>query len=198
MRTFVVCAASVLFVGAIGLATGARGQQQPDRPLPPPGPHEERKATPPVGQTPPSEMKRPSGQVQDGMQGRESMPKKDRMRAKARMNRGGSSQNVRQAQQSLKSAGFDPGPTDGVLGPNTRRALREYQGSKGLKATGTLNQKTRQALMAGTPGSPPRSDAPSGSPPGGGSPPSGSPSGTPPGGATPTPSTPRGGQPRGN
>jgi Putative peptidoglycan binding domain len=33
---------------------------------------------------------------------------------------------VREVQQSLLDAGFDPGPIDGVMGPRTKAALRKY------------------------------------------------------------------------
>jgi membrane-bound lytic murein transglycosylase B len=39
-------------------------------------------------------------------------------------------------QQALAAAGFDPGPADGILGRNTRAALRQYQKSQGLPADG--------------------------------------------------------------
>src|SRR5690242_15870914 len=34
---------------------------------------------------------------------------------------------VREAQMSLKNEGFDPGPIDGIMGPMTMTALRNYQ-----------------------------------------------------------------------
>ena len=54
---------------------------------------------------------------------------------------------IGQAQEQLKAAGVDPGPTDGVLGPQTRAALRRYQAGQGLPATGALDEATRQALL---------------------------------------------------
>jgi Putative peptidoglycan binding domain len=54
---------------------------------------------------------------------------------------------IGQAQDRLKEVGFDPGPLDGVLGPRTREALRRYQASQGLPATGALDEATRQALL---------------------------------------------------
>ena len=56
---------------------------------------------------------------------------------------------IGQAQDRLKAAGFDPGPLDGVLGPRTKEALRRYQASQGLPATGVLDEATRQALLRG-------------------------------------------------
>jgi type II secretory pathway predicted ATPase ExeA len=58
--------------------------------------------------------------------------------------RGG--EQVRLLQERLHNAGFTPGPIDGVLGPRTRRALRQFQAAHGLHATGSLNAATRQAL----------------------------------------------------
>lgn len=54
---------------------------------------------------------------------------------------------IGQAQERLKGAGFNPGPIDGVLGPQTRAALRRYQASQGLPATGALDEATRQVLL---------------------------------------------------
>jgi hypothetical protein len=54
---------------------------------------------------------------------------------------------VQQAQARLKAAGFDPGPPDGTLGPKTRDALRRYQRTKGLQATGELDAQTLDALQ---------------------------------------------------
>ena len=39
------------------------------------------------------------------------------------------SQEIRRAQERLKAAGFDPGPIDGVLGPQTKTALEKYRSS---------------------------------------------------------------------
>jgi len=39
-------------------------------------------------------------------------------------------------QRRLTRAGYDTGGADGVLGPNSRAAIAEYQRSRGLAATG--------------------------------------------------------------
>jgi peptidoglycan hydrolase-like protein with peptidoglycan-binding domain len=59
------------------------------------------------------------------------------------------SNTIRQAQQQLKAAGFDPGPVDGHLGSSTRAALSNYQAAHSLPKTGKLDQATRRSLMAG-------------------------------------------------
>jgi len=53
---------------------------------------------------------------------------------------------VQQAQERLKNSGFDPGPADGVPGGQTTTALRAYQRSQGLPATGLLDEATKTAL----------------------------------------------------
>src|SRR6185503_3365693 len=53
---------------------------------------------------------------------------------------------VKAVQAALKNKGMDPGPEDGVLGPKTQQALREFQKSNNLSATGRLDDKTVSAL----------------------------------------------------
>lgn len=53
---------------------------------------------------------------------------------------------IRQAQRQLQEAGFAPGSLDGVLGPQTRMALQQYQAKRGLPKTGELDEATRKAL----------------------------------------------------
>ena len=49
---------------------------------------------------------------------------------------------VRNLQQSLKDKGYDPGPIDGIHGPRTSAAVREYQAKEGLTVTGRLDDDT--------------------------------------------------------
>jgi TonB family protein len=53
---------------------------------------------------------------------------------------------ARQVQERLRSAGYNPGAADGVPGPQTVAALRQYQTAQGLPVTGFLDEATRQAL----------------------------------------------------
>ncbi len=55
-------------------------------------------------------------------------------------------QTIQNLQQVLKDNGFSPGPVDGVMGPQTGSAIREFQKSKSLEPTGMLDQKTQEAL----------------------------------------------------
>lgn len=56
------------------------------------------------------------------------------------------SASVREAQQALQDKGHDVGPIDGVMGPKTAAAVREFQQAQGLKATGRLDRETLSAL----------------------------------------------------
>jgi putative peptidoglycan binding protein len=53
---------------------------------------------------------------------------------------------VKKVQEALKDKGNDPGPADGVLGPQTQKALRAFQSAQGLKSTGRLDSETAKAL----------------------------------------------------
>jgi osmotically-inducible protein OsmY len=64
----------------------------------------------------------------------------------ARMRPSGSSAQVTAMQQALKDKGFDPGATDGVMGPRTAAALKAYQKSEKLPATGAMDGDTGAKL----------------------------------------------------
>lgn len=61
------------------------------------------------------------------------------------------SEQVRQAQMDLEQSGFDPGPTDGIWGPQTRSAVLDFQRAHNMEATGQLDGRTMQALRTGGP-----------------------------------------------
>ncbi|HEX6209788.1 MAG TPA: peptidoglycan-binding protein [Methylomirabilota bacterium] len=66
---------------------------------------------------------------------------------------------VRAAQQALRARGFDPGPVDGVMGPRTSAAVREFQEKENLTVTGRIDDETRDRLMvAGSPAASPASE----------------------------------------
>jgi peptidoglycan hydrolase-like protein with peptidoglycan-binding domain len=54
---------------------------------------------------------------------------------------------ILEAQEQLRELGYKPGPLDGVLGPRTAQALRNYQRDYRLPVTGTLNVQTRRELL---------------------------------------------------
>lgn len=55
---------------------------------------------------------------------------------------------TRQIQNLLDYLGYDPGPIDGMSGPNTEDAVRAFQTAEGLKADGDPDQETQAALLA--------------------------------------------------
>lgn len=57
-----------------------------------------------------------------------------------------SSADIQAAQQALKDKGFDPGPIDGVDGPKTKSAIKEFQKSQNLTADGRLGPQTLDGL----------------------------------------------------
>jgi peptidoglycan hydrolase-like protein with peptidoglycan-binding domain len=55
---------------------------------------------------------------------------------------------VRDAQAALREAGYEPGRIDGVMGPATQAAIRQFQAASGLPQTGQLDERTQQQLFA--------------------------------------------------
>ncbi len=55
-------------------------------------------------------------------------------------------ESVRKMQQALKDKGYYKGEVDGILGPQTRAALRQYQRSEKLTASGRYTQETATHL----------------------------------------------------
>jgi hypothetical protein len=58
----------------------------------------------------------------------------------------GTNSTVAAVQQKLSKQGYYRGEVDGVLGPETRRAIVRYQSNNGLRATGSLTPETLQSL----------------------------------------------------
>jgi peptidoglycan hydrolase-like protein with peptidoglycan-binding domain len=57
---------------------------------------------------------------------------------------------VLDVQQFLANNGFNPGPIDGQSGPKTKKAVKEFQNTKGLFADGIVGNKTKAAMRAYT------------------------------------------------
>jgi len=58
----------------------------------------------------------------------------------------GGSEGVRQLQARLRSAGYEPGPVDGLFGPLTRAAVQSFQRAHGLATDGVVGPETAAAL----------------------------------------------------
>jgi peptidoglycan hydrolase-like protein with peptidoglycan-binding domain len=61
-----------------------------------------------------------------------------------------SKDDIRWAQVQLYTMGFYDGSLDGVIGPETKKAIFGFQKSNTLEWTGTLDQQTAEALIDGT------------------------------------------------
>jgi peptidoglycan hydrolase-like protein with peptidoglycan-binding domain len=56
---------------------------------------------------------------------------------------------IKGAQEQLKSAGLYNGPTDGMMDPDTRAALARFQQQNGMRRTQTLDPQTLARLNSG-------------------------------------------------
>jgi len=57
-----------------------------------------------------------------------------------------SREDVKSVQEALKGKGHNPGPIDGVMGPQTQQALRAFQRSQNIQQSGQLDSSTASAL----------------------------------------------------
>ena len=55
---------------------------------------------------------------------------------------------IKSLQHKLKRAGYDPGVTDGKMGPATRNALRRFQAANDLPPTGDPDIPTLTKLLS--------------------------------------------------
>ncbi len=53
---------------------------------------------------------------------------------------------IREIQQILQQLGFTPGPADGVMGKQTREALKQFQRQQNIEQTGRTDQRTLDLL----------------------------------------------------
>jgi peptidoglycan hydrolase-like protein with peptidoglycan-binding domain len=61
-----------------------------------------------------------------------------------------SKDDIRWAQVELRTRGLYKGSLDGVVGPETKRALSDFQKNNGLEPTAALDQRTADALIGNT------------------------------------------------
>lgn len=57
---------------------------------------------------------------------------------------------VRRLQERLREQGFNPGPIDGIFGPQTERAVRDFQRARNLFVDGIAGRQTLTALRLTT------------------------------------------------
>jgi N-acetylmuramoyl-L-alanine amidase len=53
---------------------------------------------------------------------------------------------VKDIQRAVRKAGFDPGPIDGIFGPNTAAAVAAYQADRELLVDGEVGPDTASHL----------------------------------------------------
>ena len=53
---------------------------------------------------------------------------------------------VKQAQEALQAKGYYTGSIDGIIGPKTRQAIRDYQAAEKIQVTGSLDAETASRL----------------------------------------------------
>ena len=114
-------------------------------------------ATPSGDQKTPDASEKPKGDSDTTKSGAADMDKadtsgamksgtSDTMMKSGKAARGGNRDQVRAAQQALKDKGRDPGMVDGLMGPKTQAALKDFQSKEGLKATGRMDAETMTKL----------------------------------------------------
>ncbi|MBT8419619.1 MAG: peptidoglycan-binding protein, partial [Gammaproteobacteria bacterium] len=55
---------------------------------------------------------------------------------------------IRSCQRKLDTLGFKPGPIDGVIGPRTQAAIKQFQKKVGIESDGRISQELLEALYA--------------------------------------------------
>ena len=70
----------------------------------------------------------------------------DGMRRNGDMRQAAGGEKVRAMQEALKTKGFDPGPIDGIHGPQTTQAVKDYQRAENLSVTGRGDSATLNKL----------------------------------------------------
>jgi len=95
---------------------------------------------------PPTDSGQRSGSAQSGMSRGESTGMQSGTESRTAGGHRWSKDKVKEVQEALKGNGFDPGTADGVIGPKTNQAIRDFQKSKNLQATGRIDERTASAL----------------------------------------------------
>ena len=83
---------------------------------------------------------------QDQQMQREQQAQPTQRATVSQVTRKRSSEEIREAQRALNKMGFDAGNVDGIWGPVTASAIRNFQQSQGIEATGQLNDRTMEQL----------------------------------------------------
>jgi hypothetical protein len=99
----------------------------------------------------PGQMERKKGEVEMEARGAQKPGRMEKsgaesMGTKENLGESWATQDVKKAQEALKSKGHNPGSMDGVMGSQTRQAIKAFQKANGLKETGSLDAETAEKL----------------------------------------------------
>lgn len=97
----------------------------------------------------PGRMERKKGEEEMEARGAQKPGRMGRSGAEGTQNQGGerwSKQDITKAQEALMKKGHNPGSIDGIMGPQTRKAIRAFQGANGLEQSGRLDPETADKL----------------------------------------------------
>ena len=99
----------------------------------------------------PGQMERKKGETEMEARGAQKPGRMEKsgaesMSAKESQGETSAAPDIKKAQEALKSKGHNPGSMDGVMGQQTRQAIRAFQKANGLKETGTLDGETAEKL----------------------------------------------------
>ncbi len=122
-------------------STGPTNPTEPVVPQPQPGPSLPRETQPTIPGQPAPGIPQP-----DRMPGQPgTIPERVQRPSSGDQNMKISSSDIKKAQDALKAKGLDPG-TDGRMDAKTQQALRDFQKSNNLPATGVLDDRTIEKL----------------------------------------------------
>lgn len=146
-----IVAVTVLVTGPTFAQTSGSGSSTPGSgtttsPQPPPSPAKPGTPVPSMGSDPSKAGtpqtgagKAPAGQVGAGGGTAGSKPS-------GTTNGVAGSEQVKNVQKALQEKGKDPGPIDGLMGPRTQAALRDFQKDQKLPETGRADTQTLEKL----------------------------------------------------
>lgn len=98
----------------------------------------------------PAQMERRKGEAEMDARGTQKPGRMDKSGAAGtegtEQGQRSSTYDIKKAQEALKNKGHDPGSMDGVMGQQTRQAIRAFQKANGLKESGVLDAETAEKL----------------------------------------------------
>lgn len=142
-RTFVTVTASCVLIAGLALAQSTSPGGQPGKSSQPSGTSSD-PAKPGAPMPAPSTM--PAGQANEPAKRAKTTGALKGPGATLGMSKGMANDDVRSIQEALKSKGHDPGPIDGIIGPQTQAALKDFQKAENLQMTGRGDSQTLDKL----------------------------------------------------